>query len=68
MALVIDRPHFKLHATVAPADGKLFNLELKQRWPQAQRPHWRRVTQLNPTREELLALRDAIQEALDDQH
>ena len=57
MALVIDRPNFKLHATVAPADGKLFNLELKQRWPQAQ---------LNPTREELIALRDAIQEALDD--
>lgn len=67
MALVIDRPHFKLHATVAKADGRLFNLELKQRWPQAQRPHWRRVAQLNPTREELVALRDLIQEALDDE-
>ena len=68
MALVIDRPHFKLHATVAPADGKLFNFELKQLHPNAQRPHWRRITQLNPTREELVALRDTIQEALDDQH
>lgn len=68
MALVIDRPHFKLHATIAPADGKLFNLELKQLHPNAQRPHWRRITQLNPTREELITLRDTIQEAIDDQH
>lgn len=67
MALVIDRPNFQLDATIE-ASGPLFNLELKQRWPQAQRPHWRRVAQLNPAREELIALRDAIQEALDDQH
>lgn len=50
MALIIDRPHFKLETTVA----------------NAQRPPWRRITQLNPTREELIALRDLIQEALDD--
>lgn len=66
MALIIYRPHFKLETTVAKAGGQLFNLELKQLHPNAQRPHWRRITQLNPTREELVALRDLIQEALDD--
>ena len=66
MALIIDRPQFKLETTVAKAGGQLFNLELKQLHPHAQRPHWRRITQLNPTHEELVALRDLIQEALDD--
>ena len=66
MALIIDRPHFKLEITSTPHDRGLYSLELKQLHPNAQRPHWRRITQLNPTREELIALRDLIQEALDD--
>lgn len=66
MALVIDRPHFKLETAITPCDKGLYSLELKQLHPNAQRPHWRRITQLNPIREELVALRDLIQEALDD--
>ena len=65
MALIIDRPHFKLETTTTPCDKGLYSLELKQLHPNAQRPHWRRITQLNPIREELVALRDLIQEALD---
>ena len=63
---MIDRPHFKLETTITPYGRGLYSLELKQLHPNAQRPHWRRITQLNPTREELVVLRDLIQEALDD--
>ena len=65
---MIDRPHFKLKATIAPYGRGLYNLELKQQWPNAKHPHWRNVLQVCPTREELIALRNIIQEALHDQH
>lgn len=67
MTIVIDRPHYKLRATVHQSIGSLYNLELEQLHPNAQRPHWRQIVQLSPTRKELAALRDVISEALDDQ-
>lgn len=51
--LIADRPDFQLDLTVAPVPGSnLLSVDLQQRWPKAQHPHWRRICQLNLTREE----------------
>lgn len=60
MTLIIDRPHFKLRLTTRDE-----SLELHQLHPQAQRPHWRRITQLNLKKTELATLIEALQEAHD---
>lgn len=65
MALVIDRPNFQLDATIE-ASGPLFNLELHQLFPEAQRPHWRRLVQLNLTRDELTTLGRHLLETVHD--
>lgn len=56
----VDRPDYKLRLTVKP-DGPRFSLELHQLWPKAQRPHWRRITQLNQTPLELAAFTAQLQ-------
>lgn len=56
---IVDRPNFKLRLTVKP-DGDRRSVELHQLWPKAQRPHWRRITQLNLTPAELAAFKEAL--------
>lgn len=58
--IIVDRPDFKLRLTVKP-DGDRHSLELHQLHPKAQRPHWRRITQLNLTEAELDALIASLQ-------
>lgn len=53
--IIVDRPDFQLEATVQKV-GRYHSLELRQQHPQAQRPHWRRICQLNLTDTELALL------------
>lgn len=51
--LIVDKPGYQLDLSVSPVqDSRLLSVDLQQRWPQAQHPHWRRVCQLNLTKEE----------------
>ena len=59
---IVDRPDYKLRASVKK-DGPRFSLELHQLWPKAQRPRWRRITQLNLTPADLAALSAYLQGA-----
>jgi hypothetical protein len=56
MNLIKNDPGYQLKATILPSLGGTFSLELHQHWPKAQRPEWRRITQLNLTHSELDAL------------
>lgn len=60
--IIVDRPTFRLRLTVA-SDGDRRSLELHQLHPRAQRPHWRRITQLNLSQEELGDLATAVRTA-----
>ena len=53
MTLIKDTPAYQLKATIRDSVGDTISLELHQHWPQAQRPEWRRITQLNLTATEL---------------
>lgn len=59
--IIVDRPDFKLRLTVTP-DGPRRSLELHQLWPKAQRPHWRRITQLNLSPAELEQFKEGLQD------
>lgn len=54
--IVKDTPGFQLRATVSKQDNGLFSFSLHQHWPQAQRPEWRRITQLTLSDSQLDAL------------
>lgn len=59
--LIANRPNFQLDLTVTPVAGSdLLSIDLKQRWPQAQQPHWRRICQLNLTRDEAASFAQAL--------
>lgn len=61
--LIVDRPDFQLEAKVTPTGQDRYSFELKQCWPQAQRPHWRRVCQLNLTGPEVARLINALEDS-----
>ena len=54
--IVKDTQGFQLRATVTKFGKGLHSLELHQHWPQAQRPEWRRITQLTLSESQLDAL------------
>ena len=62
--IIKDTPAFQLRAAVTQYGPDLFDLSLHQHWPQAQRPEWRRIAQLNLSGAEL----DALAALLADRH
>lgn len=60
--IIKDTPGFQLRATVTPSAGGNFSLDLAQHWPQAQRPEWRRIAQLNLSGAELDTLANLLKD------
>lgn len=52
--------NYELKGQVTEYAPGLFNLELHQLFPEAQRPHWRRILQLNLSRDELDTFRGIL--------
>lgn len=63
--IIATHKNFELDLVIRPSVSNLISLELFQRWPEADRPHWRRITQLNLTRDEIQYLVTALQGALE---
>lgn len=65
--LIRDLPSFQLKAVLTPSAAGQHSLELLQHWPEAQHPHWRRVTQLNLDTAGLRTLADFLLTAIGDE-
>lgn len=66
--IIKQTPQFELRANVHQYGPDAYSVELFQHWPQAQRPEWRRLCQLNLTREEAAVLAVAIYQGTRDAH
>ena len=61
MRRIVNREDFHLDAKITRLPrSDLISVELFQTWPKAQRPHQRRITQLNLNAAELLRFSQAL--------